>query len=33
VPAKKKSLLGEGVLKRLNNLAEALGRKAAADVD
>src|SRR5215471_2281256 len=33
VPAKRKTLLGEGVLKRLNNLAEALGRKAAADVD
>jgi exopolyphosphatase/guanosine-5'-triphosphate,3'-diphosphate pyrophosphatase len=27
-PAKKRALLGEGVMKRLNDLAEALGRKA-----
>jgi len=33
VPAKKKALLGEGVAKRLNNLAEALGRKAATGID
>ena len=27
-PAKKRALLGEGVMKRLNDLAEAFGRKA-----
>jgi hypothetical protein len=29
VPSKKKALLGESVVKRLNNVAEAFGRKGA----
>ena len=33
IPAKKKALLGESEVKRLNNLAEALGRKAATGIE